>query len=62
MITVYLLPASNDKIRPILEQQLRKGVRIVSHDFEFSGWKADKIEHVQDDGEGRSHTIYVYRR
>src|SRR3989442_15200267 len=33
MITVYLLPASNDKVRPILEKQLKKGTRIVSHDF-----------------------------
>jgi predicted RNA methylase len=62
LLTVYLLPVSNDKVRPILEKQLKKGTRIVAHDFEFSGWKAEKVEHVEDDGEGRSHTIYVYRR
>ena len=62
VLTVYLLPVSNDKVRPILEKQLKKGARIVAHDFEFSGWKAEKVEHVEDDGEGRSHTIYVYRR
>jgi protein-L-isoaspartate O-methyltransferase len=62
LITVYLLPSSNDKIRPILEKQLKKGSRIVSHDFEFSDWKPEKVEHVEDDGEGRSHTIYLYRR
>ncbi len=62
VLTVYLLPVSNDKIRPILEKQLKKGARIVAHDFEISGWKAEKIEHVEDDGEGRSHTIYLYRR
>jgi protein-L-isoaspartate O-methyltransferase len=62
VLTVYLLPVSNDKLRPILEKQLKKGTRIVAHDFEFSGWKAEKVEHVEDDGEGRSHTIYVYRR
>src|SRR5262249_17781031 len=33
LITVYLLPLSNDKVRPILEKQLKKGTRIVSHDF-----------------------------
>jgi protein-L-isoaspartate O-methyltransferase len=62
LLTVYLLPASNNKLRPMLEKQLKKGTRIVAHDFEFSGWTADRVEHVEDDGEGRSHTIYVYRR
>jgi protein-L-isoaspartate O-methyltransferase len=62
LITVYLLPASNDKIRPLLEKQLKKGTRIVSHDFEFAGWKPVKTEHIDDDGEGRSHTLYLYLR
>lgn len=62
MLTVYLLPSSNDKIRPMLEKQLRKGARIVSHDFEFTGWNAEKVQHIDDDGEGRSHTLYLYRR
>lgn len=63
LLTVYLLPDSiNDKVRPILEKQLKKGARIVSHDFEFAGWKPEKTEHIEDDGEGRSHTIYLYRR
>ena len=38
LLTVYLLPSSNDKIKPLLESQLRKGTRVVSHDFLFSGW------------------------
>jgi tRNA G46 methylase TrmB len=62
LLTVYLLPSSNDKIRPMLEKQLKKGTRIVSHDFEFSGWTAEKVESIDDDGEGRSHTLYLYRR
>lgn len=61
MITVYLLPSSNDKIRPMLEKQLRKGTRIVSHDFEFKEWTPEKVESIDDDGEGRSHTLYLYR-
>jgi hypothetical protein len=59
---VYLLPTSNDKVRPILESQLKKGCRIVSHDFEFSGWTPDRVENIEDDGEGRSHALYLYRR
>ena len=62
VITVYLLPVSNDKVRPLLEKQLKKGTRIVAHDFEISGWTAEKTQHIEDDGEGRSHTLYLYRR
>lgn len=62
LITVYLLPISNDKVRPILDKQLKKGTRVVAHDFEFKDWKAEKVESIEDDGEGRSHTLYLYRR
>lgn len=62
LLTVYLLPSSNDKLRPILEKQLKKGTRVVAHDFEFAGWTPERIESVDDDGEGRSHTLYLYRR
>lgn len=62
MLTIYLLPSSNEKMRPILEKQLKKGTRVVCHDFEVAGWTPDKIETIDDDGEGRSHTLYLYRR
>jgi protein-L-isoaspartate O-methyltransferase len=62
LVTVYLLPNSNDRLRPMLEKQLRKGTRIVSHDFEFSDWKPMKTELVEDDGQGRSHTLFLYVR
>jgi protein-L-isoaspartate O-methyltransferase len=62
LLTVYLLPMSNDKVSPMLEKQLKKGARIVAHDFEFSAWKPVKIEDIDDDGEGRSHRLYLYKR
>ena len=62
VITVYLLPISNDKVRPMLEKQLKPGTRIVAHDFEISGWNPEKVMHIEDDGEGRSHTLYLYKR
>ena len=62
LLTVYLLPTSNDKIRPMLEKQLKKGTRVVAHDFMFQGWTPVKEEHIEDDGEGRSHTLYLYIR
>ncbi len=62
LVTVYLLPASNTKVRSMLEKQLKRGARVVAHDFEISGWTAERIEHIEDDGEGRSHALYLYRR
>jgi ubiquinone/menaquinone biosynthesis C-methylase UbiE len=62
LLTVYLLPMSNDKVTPILEKQLKKGARIVAHDFEFSAWTPVKVQDIDDDGEGRSHRLYLYKR
>jgi protein-L-isoaspartate O-methyltransferase len=62
LLTVYLLPVGNEKVTPILDKQLKKGTRIVAHDFEFAVWKPEKIEDIDDDGEGRSHRLYLYRR
>jgi 16S rRNA A1518/A1519 N6-dimethyltransferase RsmA/KsgA/DIM1 with predicted DNA glycosylase/AP lyase activity len=63
LVTVYLLPESIDnKVQPLLEKQLRKGARVVAHDFEFKAWKPEKVENIADDGEGRSHTLYLYRK
>jgi len=62
LITVYLLPESNLKARPILEAQLKRGTRVVAHDFEIGGWKPVKTVTIPDDGEGRSHTLFLYIR
>ena len=61
LLTVYLLPTSNLKLRPILEKQLKKGTRVVCHDFEIGGWSPEKTVSIDDDGEGRAHTLYLYR-
>ena len=60
VLAVYLLPRSNERLRPLLEKQLRNGARIVAHDFVFRGWTPEREEYVEDDGAGRSHTIYLY--
>jgi predicted RNA methylase len=63
LVTVYLLPDSiNNKVQPLLDKQLRKGARVVAHDFEFQSWTPEKVENIADDGEGRSHTLYLYRK
>jgi precorrin-6B methylase 2 len=62
LLTVYLLPVANDKLIPILEKQLRKGTRIVSHNSSFTAWTPEKTEDIDNDGEGHSHRLYLYRR
>ena len=42
VVTLYLLPELNVKLRPRLWQELKPGTRIVSHQFDMGDWKADK--------------------
>ncbi len=62
LVTVYLLPGFIDKVQPLLDSQLKRGARIVSHDFEFKNWTPEKVVNIADDGEGRSHTLFLYRK
>ena len=39
VVTLYLLTAVNERLRPMLERQLRSGARIVSHEFQVPGWQ-----------------------
>ena len=41
VVTMYLLPAINLKLRPRLLKELRPGTRIVSHDFDMAEWAPD---------------------
>lgn len=54
VVTMYLLPDVNMKLRPNLLSQLKPGSRVVSHSFDMGDWKADKVERV----DGR--TIYFW--
>ena len=46
VITLYLLPALNLKLRPKLFK-LKPGTRIVSHDFDMGDWKTDQSVSVR---------------
>ncbi len=48
VVTLYLLPSVNLKLRPRLLSELRPGTRVVSHSFDMDDWKPDKS--VQVDG------------
>jgi len=61
VVTLYLLTSVNEQIRPMLEKQLRSGTRVVSHDFQMGGWKAETTEHITAD-DGSLHTVYLYIR
>jgi hypothetical protein len=42
VITLYLLPDLNVKLRPRLWAELKPGTRIVSHQFAMGDWKPEK--------------------
>ena len=58
VVTLYLLTSSNARLQPKFERTLKKGARVVSHDFAIRGWKPSRVEKVQVSQ--RTHTIYVY--
>src|SRR5262245_16231503 len=58
VVTLYLLPEVNLRLKPVLQKGLKPGARIVSHDFDMGDWKADKTEEVE--GATRRHTIYLW--
>jgi SAM-dependent methyltransferase len=46
VVTLYLLPDVNLRLRPKLLKELKPGTRIVSHDFHMGDWKPDKLQIV----------------
>ncbi len=42
VVTLYLLPSLNERLRPKLFKELRPGTRIVSNAFDMGAWKADR--------------------
>ena len=54
VVTLYLLPSLNLKLRPTLWKTLKPGTRIVSHAFDMGDWKPEQTLNV----EGR--TVYYW--
>jgi hypothetical protein len=46
VVTLYLLPDINLRLRPKLLQALRPGTRVVSHAFDMGDWKPDRTAYV----------------
>lgn len=64
VVFLYLTTSANEKIRPKLEVDLKKGARVVSHDYEIVGWKPAKVENYCENPKlgYPSHTIYLYEK
>jgi len=58
VVTLYLLPNVNSRLRPKLQSDLKAGTRIVSHSFDMEDWKPDREEEV----EGRRIYLWTVRK
>ena len=54
VVTLYLLPELNLRLRPILLEQLQPGTRIVSHAFDMGDWGPEHVVRVD------SSVIYMW--
>jgi len=48
VVTLYLLPEVNDRLRPKLLRELEPGTRVVSHGFDMDGWEPDDVVETED--------------
>jgi tRNA A58 N-methylase Trm61 len=64
VVYLYLTTSANEKIKPKLESDLKKGARVVSHDYEIIGWRPTKVENFCENPTlgYPSHTIYLYTK
>jgi SAM-dependent methyltransferase len=58
VVTLYLSPDLNQRLRSKLLRELRPGARIVSHSFDMGDWAADRTLRVSSH-EG-SHVLYLW--
>jgi len=61
VVTLYLLTSVNERLKPILERDLRSGARVVTHDFKIPGWEPVRTLDTMTDS-GFSKKIYLYVR
>ena len=55
VVTLYLFPTLNQKLRPKLMRDLKPGTRVVSFSFDMGDWKPDKTGDVN----GRSIFLWI---
>ena len=64
VLTLYLLPDVNLKLRPKILAELAPGARVVSHDYDMGDWKPDAQETVAAPDKSvwlkKSSTVYLW--
>jgi precorrin-6B methylase 2 len=63
VVTLFLLPDVNEKLRPKLFRDLKPGTRVVSNTFQMGDWKPEKTVTVGDGDEFEtylSHVLYLW--
>jgi SAM-dependent methyltransferase len=60
VVTMYLYPGANLRLRAAIMRQLKPGSRVVSHDFSMGDWRPDRVEQMTDSA-GFVRTIYLWR-
>ena len=58
VVTIYLATDVNEMLRPNLEKYLRRGARVVSHEYTVPGWRPTLVDRDLPDKHG--HVIYLY--
>jgi hypothetical protein len=66
VVTLYLFPAAMPRLEAKLLAELAPGTRVVSHDFPFPNWRAERIATFQAPGKrdytwNTGATLYLYR-
>lgn len=46
VVTMYLLPEVNAKLRDKLQKELKPGARVVSHNYPIADWEPQKVEEM----------------
>jgi ubiquinone/menaquinone biosynthesis C-methylase UbiE len=59
VVTLYLLPMSNLKLRAKLARDLKPGARIVSHQFTMGDWPPEKSETFTDE-KGATRSLHLW--
>lgn len=60
VVTMYLYPNANLRLRRAIRSQLKPGARVVSHKFDMGNWTPAKTEQLKDSA-GLMRTIYLWR-
>jgi len=59
VVTLYLQPDANRKLRPILQKKCLPTTKIISHNYDMGDWRPVQRKEVEDKA-GNKHTLYLW--